>query len=97
MLIEPTVRPGGGNPVITVPSTPGPRPNAVVTLVLTNGPDVVTVSTTVERLVNVAVPSESSTQTPSPAKPKPKPKPNEPEKPSSVEAGRSRGAPSAWS
>jgi hypothetical protein len=91
-VIPPTRAPGGTTPTITVPTptATGIPPDAAVTLVLTNGPDVVTVNTTVDKLVNVSVPNESSTQTT--AKPT---KPTHPT-PNSVPAGRSRGAVLPW-
>jgi len=87
--VTPAATGGGQTPTPTVPPTdPG---SGRVTLVLTNGPATVTYTTTVNKLIDVAVPTESSTQTTST-------KPSKPTHatPNSVPAGRSRGPVSAW-
>ena len=82
----------GSTPTPTASATPTPSsaPTATpdtgapvggrVTFLLTNGPDTVTYTTTVDQLVTVAVPTSSTTTTTTP----------KPAKPSAVEAGRSR-------
>jgi len=74
------------SPSATPSPTSAPPGNGRVTLELTNGPDTVTYTTTVDKLLTVAVPVTSTTSTTKPTKP------SGPGKPSSVPAGRMRGA-----